>query len=346
MSISGFQKAFEHIQISSNQWNDWAHRLYLTSNECQRKKTQEELRHLSVNGNTVIGVSGLELLNFASLIFAKMKTPRRYIILLDRGIRTELFFKSLETIIKQSSTKEDAVKKIAQNVWEKRFIYYANIESKYVGNDEKTKNQKINEYTKLILEIFKKDILNNLSFFSSKERFLTIKNVFDQNHFIFKRLDFSEFDSIKKIINPINSQKLTIDLLYISNIIELLDNDALVSTIRSICILINTQTKLITTNYRTCFTCEPLEQKICEIFPEEKKSDHLDLVKRQLCEAILKDKYISFCICNRPPKSKGSKFDRDKTFVEVDLHDYNFKFRLPWKFFIEIISHKGLSEVK
>lgn len=341
-ALTSFKNACEQIPPCTTIWDDWNHRLFCISNEKQRSETLKKMEQLPLNGNIAIGVSGLEILNQASVRFKSDK--QYYIVLLDRGIRTEKFWKTAENIITKSNSRSEVFAGICKDLWDSRNFYFKGIQQnqlKKFGLDQAHAIE--DNIAGAEIHLLKKDIKKGVSWLATDERYLRIKKIFDDKHFVFKRVDWLESDAIQQLGLAFMQQGLQSDFIYFSNILEYIPKktEHANTLVKNLSTLSNGKTIFIGTNYRNCTDCQALFQKVFSLpksqNPLSNPSAH------EIIENVVK-KLLPMdipCTCPDYLDDHASFFDRKNRKVEVDLKDYDFRFVLPWTIFIQVISYNG-----
>ncbi|SCA62808.1 hypothetical protein SCG7109_AD_00450 [Chlamydiales bacterium SCGC AG-110-M15] len=101
--------------------------IYPITNEIHQLHTIQELSQLALSGNTMIGVSGMCTLNFASLdrkVSKNAPNGLEHILILDRSTKTETLWVELCEIIKKSKGKEEACESIISHLADRYEYYY------------------------------------------------------------------------------------------------------------------------------------------------------------------------------------------------------------------------------
>jgi len=204
-------------------WDDGYHRLFLTTNEINQADSLFTLAKHKVTGNTIIGVSGFFTLNAASALGTYCSKPGseiENIILIDRSLRVEHFWKQMQVIITSSSKKEEVISKVTDLLKKEQTRYYPE------GSTSLCLTTGI--YTKISTEGSVAEYLKELddevlcahSWLSSDDKFARIKRIFDNKHFIFKRMDLFESEPIEAMGKILKERNITVDTIYLSNVYE------------------------------------------------------------------------------------------------------------------------------
>jgi len=231
--------------------------LFPTTNENGQWNTIATLSKTALVGNTFLGVSGMCVLNLASLARKSSKSGPKSIknlIILDIGKTTEFFWKNMNTIIKKSNNKETALNNIVQ------FFLANNSFLLSSPTCKETPAQKLKRAEQCIASI-KSEISCKISWLSSNDRFKRIKNIFDNNRFVFKRVNLCETKVIAKIVAIMKQNGLTLDSAYLSNVKEYVSNSQLKAYEESKALLLSKNVNLINTKGRTTIET-PLTQRV------------------------------------------------------------------------------------
>ncbi len=203
---------YRSLPECSYSYDDYMHRVFLTTNEKGYAKVLQQLEHIKIKGNTIIGVSGLYTLNIAAKrLMMDYNNKIRNIIIIDRSDKTKFFWENISSIIKESPNKDIAMERILDNFWVNKRIYYTD-------DDQQSEKQASSWIISVLYEI-----QEDTSFLSTEESFNAIKKIFDQDGFQFLRLDFSEEETFQKFAQTYKQSKLETDTIYLSNVLEYLN---------------------------------------------------------------------------------------------------------------------------
>lgn len=273
---------FSSIPQCNTSYDDYNHRLFLTSNERGFDQTLEKYAQAEATGNTLIGVSGFFILDLAAA--RQVKPLIKNIILLDRSDRVQFFWHAINEIVKTSSHFLEATQKIKQHLLNEKNRYFS---SGWDYNDDKRY-----EFTLSTLE---NHIRLNLSWLSSEEKYGKIHKIFIKNRFTFLKLDFFEDRSFPDLANCLKTKNYQVDTLYLSNIWEYADSlEQRQNYYRNIKQIILPATSLILTNSGRCIKCEPLNQRLISL----KQMPLIELIpieNFQFCSPC-SEKVLNFCM--------------------------------------------------
>lgn len=226
--------------------NDFRHRVFLVTNELANEETIDILARQKIAGNAIMGVSGFFTLNLASVrgTRAEGNETIEYLILFDRSLRVEHFWAHMKPIIQNSNTRIQLLTSMARLLTENQNDYYDG----YFTNDPiAPQTIRLSQYRSL-----DKEIANGNSWLSDDIKFARIKKIFDQNHFLFLRLDLSDPKSFKCLKNELTQRNINLDTIYISNILEYMKTtDSVRKCAESVMEVIHPQTLIIDTIERT-----------------------------------------------------------------------------------------------
>ncbi|MES2121707.1 MAG: hypothetical protein V4492_02885 [Chlamydiota bacterium] len=225
-STSGIREIFSDIP----RCQDKELHQYVVSNEDQQVAF-EKLARQPVTGNTLIGTSGLNILNIAALRGIRAATNPEtieQIIVIDRSLLMEHFWGKVEEIITSSDDRETALEKIKSHVTEYRAYYFRN------GSEMAPISAVLSQLTQDGLHRkMANDVLSRLirqvqsgdSCFSSDASFARVKRVFNNNRFLFLRMDFENKTSMDLLARRLQENQMTTDLIYLSNIAEFIEKE-------------------------------------------------------------------------------------------------------------------------
>ena len=232
--------------------NDYAHRVFLTTNESMQTKTLSTLAKHPLTGNTMVGVSGFFTLNAAAIRGTTCPEPTgeiENIILIDRSVRVEHFWKQMKGIITSSSNRLEVIDKVK--------LLLESEKERYYGNGWNTPEDTIAH----LLKSLETEVLSGQSWLSSDDKFAKVKQVFDSGHFIFKRMDLCKPAAFQSMSAIFKERNITIDTIYLSNTVEYIgtptEKRAFTESLEP---LIAPKTLVVHTKPRGCKNCIPLEQ--------------------------------------------------------------------------------------
>jgi len=191
--------------------DDYDHSVRLETNELEQEKTYELLAKEPIQGNAVIGVAGFFLLNVVALRGTRCDQAQGsidHIILIDRSLRVEHFWKEMQPIISSATTRFGVLNKVHELIESHKERYFS-------GGKETC-----DEYIAIEMHLLSKNLAAGVSWLSSDEQFRRVKRIFDNQTFIFKRLDLCDLDAFTQLGQILKERKISIDTAYISNCME------------------------------------------------------------------------------------------------------------------------------
>jgi hypothetical protein len=233
LSPSVFKEAFDAVPECPAEHES----IYLGTNEDKQAKTIAIMRREKLVGNTILAVSGFFGLNLAAARAESQGQQLDYIIMIDRSQRTEKLWKIVQEIVQKHVLREDALAalkavllKTPSDFW--RFEY-----------------RMPNDLMKL-----ESDINSGNSWLSTQAKYAKIRNIFNQGHFIFKRLDLFNSLSVRALSQAISKLNLTLDTVYLSNVREYAEGESALSrfqaSVQELLPIITQQTLVIDTKPR------------------------------------------------------------------------------------------------
>ncbi len=192
-------------------FDDYAHRLFLTTNEEDKSKTLNTLANVPVQGDTFVGVSGFFSLNAAAVRGTMSFGEIKHIVIVDRGSRVEAFWKETAKIIRESSSRAEVIEKGGQLIEKNKELYF--------GGGQIAPSVA----ARAAQEAFQKEISDGTSWLSSDEKFQSIKRIFDAGCFEFRRVDLFSNEQVEDLMDDLDDQGRTVDTVYVSNVHEYLE---------------------------------------------------------------------------------------------------------------------------
>ncbi len=253
--------------FSSPIYDDYAHRVFLNTNELDQEKTLLKLATIPVSGDTFVGVSGFFSLNAvaARANSRDWSEKIKHIYILDRSVRVEAFWSRIPEIIKGSSCRSEVVEKVKLLINEKKEVYFS-------GGKRSTPTKAAAE----AVHFFEMGIIDGTSWLSSDEKFNAIKKIFDKGRFAFRLVDLFWKDQVEAFMDELYDQERTIDTVYLSNVHEYLESEEDgMDYMDSLVELIEPNTVVVHTQPRGVFT--KLRQKVTIGVP---KAINLDILER------------------------------------------------------------------
>lgn len=142
-----------------------------------------------------------------------------------------------DTAETRSPTKEDVVARIKALVSDKKDLYFP------VFKSGSTTEKRLIDH----MSLFDTELADGLSWLSSNETFAAIQEVFMRGHFKFLRLDLTEPEPCRALGRALQTNGLTVDTLYLSNVLEYLSDAALPAYRESVRHLLSPRTLVIDT---------------------------------------------------------------------------------------------------
>jgi hypothetical protein len=240
-------------------FNDFMHRIFLTTNEEDHPKILEELKKEPIHGNTfmemesqggqaIIGVSGFAALNMVAIRGEEASGNTGKIdtlIIIDRSAKVGAFWKAMQEIITSSQTRHEVLEKLDKLVHSEMFAVKdlpSNI--KYEPLDD-----------------LHKEVTKDLSWLSSTRRFKKVKDIFDSGRFIFKCIDITDEQAMQSLQEALEKSKCVVDTLYVSNISEYLEPSEFEAYKNGLMKVIDDKTLLVDTAPRD-HKDKPLKQRV------------------------------------------------------------------------------------
>lgn len=264
-------------QLPSPAGND-DYAVHICTNEMDQTSTLMQLRTAPVCGNTILGVSGMFLLNVTA-IRGCADRPIENVVVLDRSQRVEHFWKEMQPIVAQSQTRHEVIAKIKALMQREG--------ERYLSGGKLPWNRLVEiENDLLFWEIACGD-----SWLASDESFAKIQALFQRNCFIFKRLDLADREAIHSLCEIFRERKITLDTLYISNVLELLSAEEICPYVENLEELTAPETYVIHTS-RTVFETRPNGQtwRIAQLVSQKKEQDIAKLLE---FAPIVKDEHLA-----------------------------------------------------
>jgi hypothetical protein len=207
-----FQQLLNQVVESSYAEDPNDNILYLITNEGCTGETLAIAKDEPIHGEVVLSVSGMFGLNLASVRGQNTGNPKaiQYLIFIDISERVEKFWEGMKEIIKQSVTKEQAISKI----------------EKFLTNNKKHlfEINQVSNYSHYLLKL-KKEIAKGKSWLSTDQNFIRIKNIFDRDHFIFKRINLLDEAAMQSLAQAVVKLGCKFDTVYLSNVREYAEED-------------------------------------------------------------------------------------------------------------------------
>lgn len=185
--------------------------LFLVPNEQHQMETLEKLKQHPSVGNTILFTSAFFGLNAAAARILKFPQTSFTLIAFDYSTIIECFWKKFNKIICKAKTKEETISHVITLIEKEAHCFF---------------HPKMRAQLKAtVLQAFKTEIEEGLSWLSSNESFTAIQNVFKTNRFIFFPLDFSDTTKVSALGQRLKELSLKLDFVYLSNIREALETE-------------------------------------------------------------------------------------------------------------------------
>jgi hypothetical protein len=184
--------------------------LSLVTNE-EDTRALQTLAERPITGNAVMGVSGMCLLNMASIrgSSAPAGAQIEHIILFDDSRRVQSFWQQMEPLLKSATDRLDALAKI-KDLLLQRGTEYCCLNSSYPPTQYLANLRRLEE-----------EVALGKSYLSTDERFEKIQKIFISNHFYFAPLDLFDSEKFGELHRELGSRNITVDTMYISNILRI-----------------------------------------------------------------------------------------------------------------------------
>lgn len=196
-------------------YDDYAHRPLVVTNEDEQAKTQQILRIRSVIHDTILGVGG-----FFTLDIASFHRKIHHIIIFDRGARVAHFWHAAEKIISESDDRLEVIQKIKMLLRTESEYYFRN---DGIFSDSFSDSPKTVAGRECVA--FDEAVESNYSWLSDQDRFENIKRIFKNNCFYFRRVDLFNRRSMECFKRLLDAQNIKLDMAYLSNIGEYCVNE-------------------------------------------------------------------------------------------------------------------------
>ena len=194
----------------TNLFHDSFDRVFIATNELNWENTLESLKKEPIKGNTGIYTSGLFALDLAASARAASTIKLENIIIVDIAPVVRDFWEETEDIIKNSDNRFSAKLSIESLIVKKKEIYFPE------NSDTLEKNS---------IETIEQNFQRGLSFLSTDEQYSKVKEIFDNDRFVFILGNLLDQEMTKKLGDILKKNSYTVDTLYISNIYGLLANN-------------------------------------------------------------------------------------------------------------------------
>jgi hypothetical protein len=213
--------------IESKGYDDYMHRIFLTTNEVRHGELLQRVAKIPIRGDTfieahqgagktIIAVSGFCGLNIASARGEEVENEidLNTIIMIDRSTKVEAFWEAMKKIITSSKTRQEVIVKL-----------YKLLEHDMFRIDDYSTDKQVIEWGLKYIprKDLEREISRGLSWLSHVKRFKKIKYIFDNGRFIFKRVDLADQASMKSFRKCIKKSQCSLDTVYVSNIAEYLE---------------------------------------------------------------------------------------------------------------------------
>jgi hypothetical protein len=178
-------------------------KVFVCTNEIHHDSVVEQMKHLPVQGDTLVAVGATCGLNLAAA-----RPNISHIVLLDVSKKTELFLSNLKVIILGSKDRIDCLKKIKEHL------------EKYMSTQYSSKCRA--EQAALASDIARycQVLESKESFLSSDESYFKIKGLFQSGHATVIEANLTNPEQSREISMKMKQLCLKVDSLYISNVVE------------------------------------------------------------------------------------------------------------------------------
>ncbi len=195
-------------------WDDWNHRVYISSNEKGQRQTLSTMAKERIVGDTMMGVSTFFTLDMAAVRGTRSEGGGeiRHVVVFDRSARVEHFWGEVIKIMASADHRIAVIEKI-------KILLRENCLQYYDGHENFDPKRLCEAYIKE----FQEDIDSSTSWLSNDIKFARIKKIFDEKAFTFLRLDAAEPKGFEQLKKRFLERKMVVDSIYLSNIGEYLE---------------------------------------------------------------------------------------------------------------------------
>jgi len=214
-------------------------KLYMTSVLTEQQKTLEVIAKRPMNGNLIVGIADFSLLNAVAIRDYQNTHSSPYLLLIERSLQVESFWKKLPATIKLAKNRHDAISRIDSLL---------RTNNSFGASPDYSPMQELNE-----------EIKSNISWLSDDARFVKVQTMFAQGRIAFKRLNFYDSNAFAKLARIFEYHHLKVDLLYLSNVHDFfcLEQDEK-QYVRSIKAISSPDTMIIRLVTMCCIRCEAI----------------------------------------------------------------------------------------
>ncbi len=192
-------------------------KVYLTSNEHRQKKILDCLvkEGQKIQGTTLLAVSGFFGLNAAAMCLKENSGAIEHIIIIDNSIRVQRLWANVEQAVRSAETSEEALGLINAVIVREKEVFWPISNEDVLGAEDQP-----DVYPFYYINQLDREIKAGRSWLSSQQTFMAIKRIFNENRFLFKRLNLFELENVRELSNVIRAHELTLGVVYLSNIRE------------------------------------------------------------------------------------------------------------------------------
>jgi hypothetical protein len=311
-SSSSIKRSFPNPHFDSS-------KVYIVTNEANHAEVIESLAKQPAFGNTLVGVSALANLNMAAV-----RESVSNVLIIDPSSKVRLFMENFSLIIKAYETKESCLQALRAHI------------ATYLNPDYTTPFSIESGRVKRDVEWYNSKLDAQESFFSSDLKFCKIRNLFLEHKVAFLEGDFSDSSLVSEVAKRFNELKLTLDTLYLSNILDLMTQDRMGDFAKNLQLLISGECLVVDTFEKpfktTKYLSKALKDDVLDRFVysstfSEKTGSGLKTTQR--VRGVDQSFLDSFPILNFRLTTRASN---DRFFYEYGLYS---------KFFTEIESEKA-----
>lgn len=206
-----FQKAIEALKIRPSKLNllfsmDGIETLI--SNSLYNPHALSLVSSFPTGGDVMLGISGMDSLNFLSLFNISEHPSIKYCIMVDLAPRVAKFWKKAAEVIRETQTRQATYEGLVKLLSRTKEFGAALSDSGPVHP--------------LVLEKFRMEgeIISGRSWLSTEKRYRAVKAIFDNNCFAFKLMDLADPVAMTSMVNTLKTLKLKIGLVRLTNIHE------------------------------------------------------------------------------------------------------------------------------
>ncbi len=249
--------------------------LFLSSNEGSQEKTLAALEKHPLSAKVMLATSGFFALNAASVRGRAHQQCIDYLVLFDCSERVASFWSRMQSLIASSSTPSKLLEDVKELLRKNASDFWPPVNSSKVYSVEEPSIQ-----AEKAIAVLEMEVKEGASWLASEEQYRVIKNIFDKNHFVFKRVNFCNQKAMEFFAKHMAKHKLQLDTVYLSNIREYVEYagtdqglEPFHASLKELKLIATDQTFFIDTRPRifglavpSNITEGPLEQRVLKTF--------------------------------------------------------------------------------